>query len=61
MMAFSESKLARYTSIEIMKYGIFDDEGVLIGVKEDAPEDFKKACETDKKFCNKWEAMGVDV
>ena len=60
MMIFSESKLTGYTSMEIMKYGIFDDDGVLIGVKEDAPADFKEAYEVDKKLCKKWEAQGLD-
>ena len=34
MMAFSESELARYSFKEIMRYGIFDEYGVLKGVKE---------------------------
>ena len=60
MMAFSESELARYSSKEIMKYGIFDEYGVLNGVKEDAPAEFKVAYETDKKLREKWESMGID-
>ena len=61
MMAFSESKMTKYTSMEIRQYGVFDDDGILIGVKEDAPADFKEAYEADKKFRKKWEDAGVDV
>ena len=61
MMAFSESELARYSFKEIMRYGIFDEYGVLKGVKEEAPAEFKAAYEADKKFREKWEAAGIDV
>lgn len=41
MIAFSESALAKYTFEEMSVYGVFDEDGVPVGAKEDAPTDFK--------------------
>ena len=61
MIAFSESALAKYTFEEISVYGVFDEDGVLVGVKEDAPPDFKEAYEKDKKIRENRQALGLDV
>ena len=60
MTAFSESKLAKYTDKEFEEYGIFDDLGTIIGVKDDAPADFKQAYEEYKEHCQKMEDLGLD-
>lgn len=41
MIAFSESALAKSTFEEMSVYGVFDEDGVPVGAKEDAPTDFK--------------------
>ena len=61
MIAFSESKLAKYTNEECERYGVFDDLGFIIGVKDDAPADFKEAYEADKKMYDDALARGIQL
>ena len=60
MYLFSEMRLAKYKKEEILNYGVFDKMGCLVGVKEDAPPEFKEAYEHDKKMDEEWEALGID-
>ena len=60
MKAFSESRLAKYADVDILKYFIFDECGDLIGVKDDAPPDIKEAYEADKKISDEWATLGID-
>ena len=60
MIAYSESALAKIPMEDFRKYGIFDEWGTIIGVKDDAPADFKEAYEHDKKIEEEWEALGID-
>ena len=60
MYLFSEMRLAKYKKEEILNYGVFDNMGCLVGVKEDAPPEFKEAYEHDKKMDEEWEALGID-
>lgn len=53
-------KLSKFSTEEYRKYGLFDDMGDIIGVKDDAPPEFKEAYEYDKKKEAKWEALGID-
>ena len=60
MHVFGESELDKYTTEDILKHGVFDDMGCLVGIKDDAPADFKVAYEADKKKNKKWEELGID-
>ena len=60
MHAFNGTRLAKYTKEELLTYGIFDDMGCLVGIKDDAPPEFKAAYEADKKKDDEWEALGID-
>ena len=60
MKSFSESKLALFSVEEFEKYSIFDERGLAIGVKDNAPAEFKAAFEADKKLREKWEELGID-
>lgn len=53
-------ELEKFTFEEFERYGIFDDLGELIGVKDDAPPEFKEAYEHDKKKRAEFEALGID-
>ena len=59
MIALEQSELAKYTTEEFEKYGLFDDMCDIIGVKEDAPADFKAAYEHDKKLYEEAEERGI--
>ena len=50
MVAYSELKLVKFSDETVEKYGLFDNWGILIGIKDDAPADFKEAYEHDKKM-----------
>ena len=53
-------KMAKFTIEEREKYGVFDEDGWLIGVKEDAPAEFKEAWSADRKLeAEMWE-QGID-
>ena len=56
MLAPGQTKLEQF-SIEVFeKYSIFNDVGDIIGVKDDAPTNFKEAYEHDKKMKDElWE------
>ena len=61
MIAPNELKLFEYSDEELERYGIFKDgDGDIIGVKEEAPEDFKKAYEEYRAHCEKMEELGID-
>ncbi|MBR0261028.1 MAG: hypothetical protein IJQ85_04450 [Selenomonadaceae bacterium] len=60
MMAYSESELAKISMEDFWKYAIFDEWGIIIGVKEDAPAEFKEAYEHDKKIEEEAWAKGID-
>ena len=49
MMLPGEMKMVKFSIEEREKYGIFDAEGWLVGVKESAPAEFKEAYEHDEK------------
>lgn len=50
MIAPDDAKLFQYPTEDILRYCILDNEGSIIGVKEDAPPKFKEAYEHDKKM-----------
>ena len=52
-------KLSAFSIEEFERYGLFDEDGCIIGVKEDAPPKFKEAYEYDKKKEAEWEALGL--
>ncbi len=53
MLAYDEFKFWQYPFEEIEKYCLFDEYGSLIGVKKEAPTDFKEMYEEyEKKFQN---------
>lgn len=54
-----EVKLAKFSTEEYEHYGILDELGCIIGVKENAPEEFKKAFEADKKRADELEKLGL--
>ena len=53
-------ELYKFSPEEFERYGLFDDLGELIGVKDDAPPEFKEAYEHDKELHAKFEALGID-
>ena len=60
MLAPGVLKMVEFTVEEREKYGVFDEDGWLIGIKEDAPAEFKEAWEQDKKIeAELWE-RGID-
>lgn len=61
MLAFSKSKLAKIPDEIFMKYGVFDEYGDIVGVKEDAPAEFKEAYEHDKKMYDDTLAQGIQL
>ncbi len=61
VLAYDESKFWQYPIEEIEQYCLFDEFGSIIGVKETAPADFKKAYEEDKKRSDELEKLGIDV
>ena len=60
MMLPGEMKLAKFSVEEREEYGVFDEYGFMIGIKEDAPADFKEAYECDKKRAEERWAKGID-
>ena len=58
-MAFSESKKAQLPADKVLKYGIFDRYGTLVGFKEEAPVEFKEAYEHDKKMRDESLEQGI--
>ena len=61
MLAVGQTKLEKFSTEELKKYGLFDDVGDIIGVKADAPEEFKEAFEADKKMYDEALARGVQL
>ena len=59
MITVEQSELAKYSTEEFEKYGLFDEYGSIIGVKEDAPADFKAAYEHDKKMYDEAQERGI--
>lgn len=59
MKTFSESKLAQLPDEGIFKYGLFDNCGTLIGFKDDAPDEFKKAFEHSRKIREDAKKQGI--
>ena len=59
MVAYSELKMVKFSDKEVETYGLFDNWGVLIGVRDDAPADFKKAYEHDKKMYEDAQKRGI--
>ena len=60
MVAFGKLKIDKYPIEEFKKYGLFDDMYEIIGVKEDAPTEFKEAYEEYRAHCEKMEELGID-
>ena len=60
MLLPGEMKLAEFSIEERTKYGLFDEDGWLVGVKDDAPKKFKEAYEWDKKRDEEQWAKGID-
>ena len=61
MMAANESKMSNFTVEEVLSYGVFDEDGSLIGVTDFAPAEFKEAFEADKKMYDEALARGVQL
>ena len=59
MLAISDVELKGYTVDDYEKYCLFDEDGFIAGVKEDAPADFKAAYEHDKKLYEEAEERGI--
>lgn len=53
-------EMEKFSLEEFEQYGLFDDLGEIIGVKDDAPPEFKEAYEHDKELHAKFEALGID-
>ena len=60
MLLPGEMKLAEFSIEEREKYGLFDEDGWLVGVKDDAPSKFKEAYEQDKKRDEERWTKGID-
>ena len=60
MLLPNEVKLAKFSIEEYEKYGVFDNEGWIVGVKENAPDEFKEAYEWDKKKNEDRWKLGID-
>ena len=60
MIAYSESKFWQYPLEEIKRYCLHDEYGSVIGVKEDAPADFKAAYAAEEERSREWETLGID-
>ena len=60
MLLPNEVKLAKFSIEEHEKYGVFDNEGWLVGVKENAPDEFKEAYEWDEKKNEERWKLGID-
>lgn len=60
MHAYGEAKLDKYRLDDIWEYLIFDEDGILAGIKDDAPQDLKEAYEENKKIQAEWAAEGID-
>lgn len=60
MLLPGQTKLSAFSIEEYERYGLLDDVGCIVGVKDDAPAEFKEAYEADKKFYQKMEAEGLD-
>ena len=59
MLAPGKMKLASFSIEEYERYGILDDVGCIISVKDDAPAEFKEAFEADKKRVDDMESLGL--
>ena len=60
MLAPDEIKLFSYPVEEFEKYGVFDEDGHIIGVKNNASLDFKKDFADYQNYCAKCEVEGID-
>ena len=61
MIAPNALKIFSYSEEEFRQYGQFKDmDGDLIGVKDDAPDDFKEAYEEYVKHCEEKKLLGID-
>ena len=61
MLLPGQTKLEKFSAEDFEKYGVFDDVGDIIGVKDDAPADFKEAYEADKKMYDDALARGIQL
>ena len=61
LLAYGQSKLSKFSDEEFEKYGVFDEVDDIVGVKEDAPPEFKEAYEADKKMREELRAQGFDA
>ena len=59
MLAPRVLKMTKFTVEECKKYGVFDEDGWLIGVKEDTPANFKEAWSEDQKLYAEAEKKGI--
>ena len=60
MTAYGESKFWQYPSEERERYCIYSEHGYIIGVKEEAPEEFKEAYAAEEERERKWAELGID-
>ena len=60
MFLVNDTKLLHYPFEDLQKYCVFDEDGFMTGVKDDAPSEFKEAYEWDKKRAEEWWAKGID-
>lgn len=60
MLLPDEVKMAKFSIEERDKYGVFDEDGFMISVKDNAPAEFKEAYEWDKKRAEERWAKGMD-
>ena len=59
MLLASDTKLWQYPVDDIMKYCIFEN-GDIVGVKDDAPAEFKEAYDWEKKKEKERWTKGID-
>ena len=59
MVAYSELQISKFTFEEFDRYVRRDGYGIPIGVKDDAPEEFKKAWLADKKMYDDAAKKGI--
>ena len=54
-------KMMNFSLDEFEKYGVYDEWGELVGVKDDAPADFKEAWAADQKLYDEAEKNGITL
>ena len=60
MILPDNAKIFCYPKEILAKYGVFDKDGCIIGVKGNAPVDFKSAYDDYKKYREEMEALGIE-